>query len=213
MQTFCGSFDVGLGFRIGMLSIVSSTILKSLRLAPSTASPTGTPAPSVSRLRLTPSLARSVGFGPVFFPAERCLAHRAIHRQPSPVDAFEFVVVQQALLPEVQEDSRCAPRLKPAVGRRTRADARPIQCVPLTSGPQHEEDGVHGVTGRYRWLMTPERVGLGRWKQRFHLLPQCVRNAPAVVLGYESHGFPSLCGSLRPLEGLYAMLAVYRDRL
>src|SRR3712207_8319772 len=72
-----------------MLSMVVRTSFISFRFAPSTASPIGTPCPSVSRLRLTPRLPRSVGFGPVFFPPERCLRHRAIHTQPVPVQALQ----------------------------------------------------------------------------------------------------------------------------
>src|SRR5439155_19045974 len=67
----------------GMLAMVSAMSLWSFRFAPSIVSPTGTPAPSVRRLRLVPSLARSVGFGPVFFPAQRGFG--SSHR-PSPAN-------------------------------------------------------------------------------------------------------------------------------
>src|SRR4051794_41879656 len=56
-----------------MLSSVASTNFLSWRLAPSTASPTGTPAASVSRLRLAPRLPRSVGFLPVHSPPSGAL--------------------------------------------------------------------------------------------------------------------------------------------
>jgi hypothetical protein len=55
-----------------MLSLVAGTNFISWRLAPSMCKPIGTPCPSVSRLRLTPSLPRSVGLGWVFFPERRC---------------------------------------------------------------------------------------------------------------------------------------------
>src|SRR6266576_613208 len=51
-----------------MLSIVDRTSFISWRCAPSIVSPIGTPCPSVSRLRFTPLLPRSVGLGPVFSP-------------------------------------------------------------------------------------------------------------------------------------------------
>jgi hypothetical protein len=64
---------VGTGCSIGMLTKVASTSFMSCRLAPSTATPKGTPRPSVSKLRLTPCLARSVGFGPVSSPPKGAL--------------------------------------------------------------------------------------------------------------------------------------------
>src|SRR5215468_9512503 len=88
-----------------MLSSVAWTIFMSLRLAPSTASPTGTPLASTSRLRLTPFLARSVGFLPVFFPPEGCLGHAPVHAQPGPVDPLQAVVFEQAGLPHLEEDA------------------------------------------------------------------------------------------------------------
>src|SRR4051794_5751153 len=56
-----------------MLSSVASTNFLSWRLAPSTASPTGTPLASVNRLRLAPRLPRSVGFLPVRSPPSGAL--------------------------------------------------------------------------------------------------------------------------------------------
>ena len=70
-----------------MLSSVASTSFLSWRLAPSTARPTGTPLASVSRLRLVPSLPRSVGFRPVRSPPSGALVMApsiASHSQSSP---------------------------------------------------------------------------------------------------------------------------------
>src|SRR5262245_39988025 len=114
-----------------MLSIVGRAILKSLRLAPSTASPRGMPRPSVSRLRLTPRLPRSVGFLPVFFPPEGGLGHAPVHAQPGPVDPPQLVVLQQPGLPEPQEHASGDPLLEPVVGRGPRADAGGVQRLPL----------------------------------------------------------------------------------
>ena len=72
-------------------SSVADTIFISWRLAPSMASATGMPFASVSRLRLTPPLARSVGLGPIFFPAQRGFRHGTIERQPIPVDGIERI--------------------------------------------------------------------------------------------------------------------------
>src|SRR5665213_1769609 len=100
-----------------MLSRVARVSFMSLRLAPATARPTGMPSASTSRLRLTPFLARSVGFLPVFFPPERCLRHAPVHRQPGPVDSLPVVVSHQARLPHRQKDARLHPLLEAVVGR------------------------------------------------------------------------------------------------
>src|SRR6266853_6019026 len=98
-----------------MLSIVWRTIFMSGRLAPSTASPTGMPSPSVSRLRFVPFLARSVGFLPVFFPPEGRLGHAPVHTQPVPVDPLPVVVGHQAVLPQRQKDAGLDPLLEAVV--------------------------------------------------------------------------------------------------
>src|SRR5215467_7385143 len=110
-----------------MPSIVSRAILKSTRLAPSTARPIGMPFASVSKLRLVPRLPRTVGLGPVFFPTERRLGHRTVHRLPAPVDADELIICLQRFHPRVPKDSRLDPLEEAPVCRRTRADARSVQ--------------------------------------------------------------------------------------
>src|ERR1700730_688926 len=113
----CGSSGVGSGRSTGILSRVSAASLPSGRLAPATANPTGTPSASTSRLRLTPFLARSVGFLPVFFPPEGRLGHAATHTQPGPVDPLQAVVFEQAALPHLEEDARADILLEAVVGR------------------------------------------------------------------------------------------------
>ena len=83
----------------GDLSIVSRAILKSWRWAPSPARPMGPPRPSVRPLRLVPLLPRSVGFLPTFFPPEGRFGHRAVHREPLPINALQGLVVHQTLFP------------------------------------------------------------------------------------------------------------------
>ena len=107
------------------------------------ATPNGTPSPSVRRLRLTPPLARSVGLGPVFSPAERSLCHCAVHRLPFPIDPFQLVVLQQAGLPQIQEHPGGDPFPEPVVCRAARTDAGGIERVPLAAGAQHKQDSVH----------------------------------------------------------------------
>ena len=73
----------GSGRAMGILAMVSRAILKSLRFAPSTARPTGTPPPSVSTLRLVPILP---GRGFFRLPPQGALWSWPIHREPFPVN-------------------------------------------------------------------------------------------------------------------------------
>ena len=97
--------------------MVAFVILQSCRLAPSIVKPTGTPEPSVSKLRLTPFLALSVGFGPVFSPAQRGLGQGSIHGLPGPVNPSQFVVIMQCHLPEFQKNAGFYPLLKSGMSR------------------------------------------------------------------------------------------------
>src|SRR6476620_805647 len=102
---------------MGMLSSVASTSFWSGTLAPSTATASGTPRPSISVERLTPSLPRSVGFFPVFFPTQRRLGHRSVHALPFPIDAFQLIVLGQSELPKFLEYTQLYPLLKVGMDR------------------------------------------------------------------------------------------------
>src|SRR5438093_13116677 len=62
-------------------------------LAAVIANPIGTPPPSVRTWRLVPDFARSVGFGPVFFPAQWGFVQRGIGRLPGPLQALCGIIV------------------------------------------------------------------------------------------------------------------------
>src|SRR6516164_9743477 len=126
-----------------MLSKVCRASFMSLRLAPSTARPTGMPLASTRRLRLAPLLPRSVGFLPVFSPPEGRLGHAPVHAQPAPVDALQVVVGHQARLPQGLEDAILDPALEAVVGGGAGAEAGGVQRLPLAAGAEHEEDGFH----------------------------------------------------------------------
>src|SRR5215204_103881 len=170
-----------------MLSSVSRISRKSFTFAPSTARPTGTPCASVSRLRFVPAFARSVGFGPVFFPPEWRLGHRTIHGEPVPVDSLQTVVPQQTLSPELVEDAGVEPLPKAPVGRGARADTGGVQRVPLAPGPEHEEDTSHGVAIRNTRVVAAQRVLRARRQQRLQSCPERVWDRPTVVLRDKSH--------------------------
>src|SRR5713101_5728650 len=95
---------------------MGATSFMSGRLAPVTTRPRGTPCPSVSRLRLTPVLPRSVGLGAVFPPTQRRLCHRSVHTQPSPVQSLQFIKLFHPRLPEFQKHPRRYPLLKTIMG-------------------------------------------------------------------------------------------------
>ena len=143
------------------------------------ASPIGTPAPSHNKLRLTPSLARSVGFGPVFFPAQRRLRHRAIHRLPGPVNALHLVILVQPVRPELLKDSGLAPLLKSQMGRGTAANPGRVQRVPLTAGTQDEHNAIHGLPVWNRGTAPNRRISCRTfWQQRLDPFPHRIGELP-----------------------------------
>src|SRR5712692_8405667 len=162
----------------GMLSSVSCSNRWSLRFAPATTTPSGTPRPSTRRLRFVPRLLRSVGFGPVLFPPERCLRHRPVHRLIRPLNLPQFVVFLQAQRPELLEYPCLGPFLEAAMGSTAGAEVRRIQGIPLATGAQHEEDGVHGLAIIDTRAMTAQRMRRSGRQQRLKLRPEDVRHAP-----------------------------------
>jgi len=109
---------------------------------------------------LTPFLARSVGFVPVFFPPEGCLGHAPVHAQPRPVDAFQTVVFEQPGLPHLVEDAGLHPLLEAVVGRGAGTENGGVQGLPRAAGAQDEEDGVHADPVGGAWLAAAEGVGV-----------------------------------------------------
>src|SRR2546430_2725966 len=158
----CGCSSVGSGRSTTMLSMVGRSNFISWRLAPSSAKPIGTPWPSLSTLRFTPLLPRSVGWGPGFFPAQRSFHHGPVHTQPLPVEPFSLIKLCQSCLPEFEEDSRLHPFLKAIMRRRMCSELGLVQGLPLTASSQHVEDRVGTVSIRYtrpssrhpRWVFT-----------------------------------------------------------
>jgi hypothetical protein len=99
------------------------------------------PLPSVNKLRLVPPLARSVGFGPVFFPPERGFGHRSVHALPTPVDAFQVIVFEQRHRPKTLKNPALDEHLKIAMQRAARSELR-RDGFPLTAGSHYIEDTV-----------------------------------------------------------------------
>jgi len=155
------------------------------------------PLASTSRLRLTPFLARSVGFLPVFFPPEGCLGHAPVHAQPGPVDPLQAVVFEQAGLPHLEEDAFADPLLEAVMRRGAGAELGGVQGLPLAAGAQDEEDGIQAHPVRGARSAAAEAMGvhvLG--EEPGNLLPEVVRDAPVVGDGLLRHGWDSACRQL-----------------
>jgi hypothetical protein len=121
---------------------------------------------SVNKLRLVPRFARSVGVGSGFFPPERRLGHRAVHRQPAPVHPDKLVVVRQPRHPRLLEHACFGPFHEAPMRRGAGADARRFQRVPLAARAQHEKDRCHRVAIGHARVVTAEQMRLARRNQR-----------------------------------------------
>ena len=145
------------------------------------------PRASVSKLRLTPPLPRSVGLGPVFFPAQRRFVQRAVEGHPIKIQPNQVLVILQRHVPEVGKHARLYPLLKAGVGCAAGANARCAQRLPLTTRAQHEENAIQylpvgypppvaaqrvrfrRVNGQVRPEPLPKRVGNAEFLTRCHL--------------------------------------------
>jgi hypothetical protein len=141
---------------------------------------------------LTPSLPRSVGFLPVFFPPERGLGHRPVGGQPLPVDPLAEVVLQQAGLPQLEEHAGPHPLLEAVVGGGALADPGRVQGLPLAARAQDEEDPVHAGPVGDAGPAAAEAVGVHPGRQEhLQVAPERVRDPPAVVRPPLRHQTPS----------------------
>lgn len=155
------------------------------------------PAASTSRLRLTPPLARSVGFFPVFFPPEGCFGHAPVHAQPGPVQSVQAIVFKQPGFPHFEKHPGGDPFLKAIMGSGTRTNACGIQRFPLATGPQDEENTVHAFAVVGAWPTTAKPMGVAMFGQH-HLdfFPEVVGNTPFVGGDRNFHACASMIRQL-----------------
>src|SRR5947209_7315995 len=172
----CGSSAVGSGRSTTIASIVSFSNRRSRTLAPAITTPSGPPWPSTTIDFLVPSLPRSVGFLPVFFPPEPGLAQPSIRALPLPIHRTQLVALRDEGRPDPFHDTAGAPALEPIVDRALGAELAG-ELLPLAAGAHPEDDPVEGGTpvggppaGR---LLGPEFPEDGE-----DLLPQGVRDLP-----------------------------------
>lgn len=135
----------------------------------------GVPLWSVSMCLFVPSLALSVGLGPVL-PPEWRLDRARVERLPLPLDPPQLVVLPEEPDPQLLEDPFADPLLESAMGR----GARPVllrESLPLAPCPEHVQNAVKDPPERHRrppsgarHLLLPE--------ERLYLCPQIVRDAP-----------------------------------
>jgi hypothetical protein len=71
---------------------------------------------------------------------------------------LKSVVSEQAFFPELLKDFRFGPFEEAAMGRRRRTDTGGVQSVPLTTGAQHEENGIHGRSIIHPLAMASQRM-------------------------------------------------------
>ncbi len=134
---------------------------------------------------MTPFLARSVGFLPVFFPPERRLGHAPVHALPGPVDPVPLVVGQQARLPHPLEDAGRDPFLEAVMGGGAWAEPGGVQGLPLTARAEHEEDGLHAHAIRGPRPAPAEAMRVFVFgEQQGDAVPQVVRDMPLVHDGH-----------------------------
>jgi hypothetical protein len=129
------------------------------------------PPPSVRTRRLVPIFPRSVGCLPTCFPPKGGFGHRAVHRQPLPINAFQGLVFDKAARPQRHEDACRRPLLEAAMGGTTGTEVRLMQRLPLAPGTQHAEHGIHGFAIIDAGPMAPQRVRLPGGKPRLEAFP------------------------------------------
>ena len=175
---------------MGMLLSVGSSSGWSWRLAPSCASPTGTPAPSQRTERFAPfwlyqwDSVRSSRH-PRAPSSSRRRRPATPSRSPQPCRTPTVLGARSRQTPPpapTPEKRRCA--------KERRTDPDRIQRVPLHACAQHQKDGVHRVAVRHPRAMAAERVGRRRGQERLDLLPQPVRHPPTVIAADQTHRRP-----------------------
>jgi hypothetical protein len=134
--------------------------------------------PLSQQTALDPALGAIGGMWPGFFPPEWRLGHRAVHAQPVPVNALQLVKRCHSRVPELPEDIRGDPRLKPVVcgGLGTSLDL--VQGFPLASRPEDVKNGIG--TAAIRDTGPPASTSMPihrRGEQRFEDGPQRIGNA------------------------------------
>lgn len=160
------------------LSSVSMRALLSCVFAPVTVAASGVPSASVTTWCFVPGLARSVGFGPVFFPpAHRPQGGRVCYR-PRPVDQLRVFESLDHDGVHLLPNAGLLPFPQPAPTRHAAAAPHFLrQILPGNAGLEDEDNAGEdlAVGNAFAPGMAP-RAGLGRRDARAEMLPQFVGN-------------------------------------
>lgn len=133
-------------------------------------------------------------------PTDTRVNHRRRSRrtgQPAPRDADEHVVVRERACPRLLEHTCLRPFDEAPMRRRTRANARRVQGVPVAAGTQHEQDRVHRVAVGHAWVVTPKWMRFVGWDQWLDLPPKSNGDSPPVI-GFDQSDDPSSQTRLTP---------------
>ena len=167
---------------------VTSNSFTSCTLAPLATNDSGTPRASTSRLLLRPFFSPIRGVGAHAFDGQRSLSQASIQALPAPGDALHLIVLSQAGLPNLQEKAFSLPLLEVSV-HGAGAAKLPGQCLPLTAGAQHIDNGRKNLPRGHR-LSAPSglapvlavRRPFPHRNQQLNLAPQHVRHCPRLYL-------------------------------
>ncbi len=157
-------------------------------------------------------LPRSVGLGPVFFPAQRSFRHRSIHTQPIPIHPAHLIELLDSSEPSLEKDACFHPLLKAIVRGRMRTQVGLVEGLPLASSSQNEEDGVGTVSIWHAWPSAAKAMRIDmRWQQRLEDCPQLIGNARILSSSHYS-AFAAVCVAWFLVRSYLLIVAGYSDR-
>ena len=154
---------------------------------------------------MTPDLPRSVGFGPVFFPAQGSLGGRAVQTLPLPLDTAQRVVATQQALPEFMEDMALRPLLEVAMQGTAGAELVGSR-FPLAASSQNVEDAV-GDLPQFESRPPAPRRGVILGQERLHASPKPIRNTPTRTRWFTVHA--RILHERRCILSLHEFIRIY----
>lgn len=174
-----------------MASSTASICVTSCALARVTTSDNGTPRPSTNRWRLLPFFPPIRRIGADGLLCQWCLEHCPVDTLPTPGNAFEFVVLSKARLPQRLEESSLGPLHELLVHRTGAAKALGWQGFPLAACPEDIHNGLEDQSRRLRRTTCSRTaqvvlVRVTHWlrHQGLHPSPEFIRHFPRVGMGF-----------------------------
>jgi hypothetical protein len=127
---------------------------------------------------------------PLFSPTQWRFGHRPVKCQPTPVQAFQIVIVAQRFFPQAYKQALSFPFLKPRVGCGAFAKTCGVQGFPLATSAQNKENAVQDFSVGYPLAVTTQGVLflLAHWQQRLNPFPQRIGNQKLLDITVCFHG-------------------------